>query len=98
METIFNNVPYESRSVKSPALTAAQAQEAIEDVLAEPSAYYKLPSVSDIIFVKSESVYGVLKVEATLKHGSVFPEYMLSGRVAELEPKVVSVVFQAEGF
>lgn len=96
--TIFDNVPYEARAVKSDALTPSQAQEAITDVLLDTSAYFKMPSRSSIIRVRSESAYGVYKVEVTVAHGTNFPEYMLSGRVAELEPKLVSVVFQAEGF
>lgn len=91
---LFNNIPYEVRVIKGKFLTAQQAQEAITDVLSDKSAFFDLPSLSDIIKVKSENVYGAFKLIVTLSQGSSHPEYMLNARVEELAPTLVNVVFE----
>lgn len=92
--TIFENIPYEARAIKGAVLSASNAQEAIEDVLCDTSAFFEMPKVPDILRVKSDNVYGVHKLIVTLPQGTPHPEYMLNARVAELEPKLVSVVFE----
>lgn len=95
--TIFDNTPYEARALKGTPLTAAHAQEALEDVLSDTSAFLKMPSPSDITKVKSDNVYGVHKLIVTVPQGTPYPEYMLNARVAELEPKLVNVIFETGG-
>ncbi|MEA2073207.1 MAG: hypothetical protein U9O86_06435 [Campylobacterota bacterium] len=92
---IFDKIPYEVRIIKGTFLTVAQAEEAINDVLSDTSAFFKTPSLSQIIKVKSDNVYGVYKIIVTVAQGTAFPEYMLNARVAELEPRLVNVVFEA---
>ena len=93
-ETLFKNTPYQARALKGAPLSAAHAQEALEDVLSDTSAFLQMPSASDILKVKSDSVYGVHKLIVTVPQGTPHPEYMLNARVAELEPKLVNVVFE----
>jgi|GEM_PF-2610283 len=92
--TVFGNIPYKARAIKGTALSAAHAQEALQDVLDDTSVFFKMPTSSDILKVTSDSVYGVHKVVATVPQGTAFPEYMLNARVADLEPKLVNVVFE----
>lgn len=93
-QKLFQNIPYTQRTLKGSPLVPAHAEEAIKDVLADTSIFFQMPSISDILRVKSESVYGVHKIVVTLKHGTAHPEYMLNARVVELEPKLVNVLFE----
>lgn len=93
-QTLFDNIPYTERTLKGESLLAAHAQEAIEDVLCDTSIFFQMPTIKDILRVKAESVYGVHKLVVTLQHGTPHPEYMLNARVAELEPKLVNVMFE----
>lgn len=92
---IFETIPYEVRIIKGSYLSVEQAEEALNDVLSDTSAFFKIPSRSEIIKVKSDNVYGVYKLLVTLAQGSSFPEYMLNARVEALAPKLVNVIFEA---
>jgi len=92
--TIFENTPYETRALKGTPLSPEHAQEALQDVLSDTSVFLEMPSSSDILKVRSESVYGVHKLIVTLPQGAAFPEYMLNARVVALEPKLVNVMFE----
>jgi len=94
---IFKTIPYEARALQGATLLAEYAQEAIEDILADTSVFLKMPTLTDIVKVKSESVYGVYKLVVKMKQGVSYPEYMLNARVVALEPKLVNVVFESEG-
>ena len=91
---IFNKIPYEVRIIKGKFLSTEQAEEAINDVLQDTSAFFKMPLLSDIVKVKSDNVYGVYKLIVTLPQGTSFPEYMLNARVEALAPKLVNVIFE----
>ncbi|MEA1982319.1 MAG: hypothetical protein U9N39_02145, partial [Campylobacterota bacterium] len=91
---LFDKIPYEVRIIKGSFLSVAQAEEAINDVLSDTSAFFKTPTLSEILKVRSDNVYGVFKLILTVDQGTQYPEYMLNARVAELEPKLVNIIFE----
>ena len=98
MDNLFNTVPYKSKAHRGEALRAEHAQEAIEDILSDNSVFLNMPKIAHILKARAESSYGSHKLIVTLKEGVSYPEYMLSGRVAALAPKLVNIFFDTVGF
>jgi len=95
---LFGEIPYKTRVLRATPLLASHAQEAIEDILNDTSIFLEMPKLSDILGVRCESVYGVDKLIITLREGVAHPEYMLNARVAQLEPKLINVLFESGEF